>query len=235
MIAFDLSARFSDLLDRLANLGWIDWTCLGILALTFVIGLCKGLIWQTGRLSALGFAFFAAVQWGPDVGQWLAVRFGRPSFDPGPYLIGARAILFFGALFAGLALASAAARAVQKGPLKALDRIGGGAVGLAIGSALLVVAFSAALTWVPGAKSKVEHEPSYALRYSRLAVLALGDWAPPGLRRVYDIEDDPVSPAPTAVPGRALDLDEGRTAPATMPRANQIAPRNANLSRNQNR
>lgn len=193
-------------LETLAQLSWLDWTCVGILVLASVVGLCKGFVWQVGRIAALAGAVLLTVQWGPDVGGWLATRFGHGPGDPGGYLFLGRGILFVGGLAGGLVLASAAARAVSRGPLKAVDRLGGGVVGLALGSGVLIAAFAGALLFVPGASSNEDAQSSHAMRYSRQVVGMLGDWAPDGLRRVYGFSVDSKALAPRS---RALDLPRG--------------------------
>ena len=51
-----------------------DFVVLGVLGVSVVLGLIRGLLKEVLSLAAYAFAFVAAIWWGPRVADWLASR-----------------------------------------------------------------------------------------------------------------------------------------------------------------
>lgn len=132
----------------IAGVGAADWFLLAVLAVSVLLGLVRGLVFEVMALAGWVVAYFAA--------RWFAA-------DLLPYLpatlrdMGADRAVAFGALFlAALIVWSLAARLVRMllhaSPLSAIDRVGGGAFGLVRGVVLLLV-LATLLRFTPAAQS----------------------------------------------------------------------------------
>ena len=130
-------------LDGLAGLGWVDVAMLGLLLLSLVAGLWRGLIFEVLSLAGYVLAWFAAQWYAPRVADELPWEAALQSWRlPVAYML-----VFAGALMlCGLA-ARLLRRLVQASPLGPLDRLLGGGFGLLRGLlALLVASTLGALT-----------------------------------------------------------------------------------------
>jgi membrane protein required for colicin V production len=129
--------------------GWIDAVMLGVLGLSMLIGVVRGLVFEL--LSLLGWlvAWFAA-QWGaPQLSPWLPVG------TPGSALNHAAA--FVAAFVLALIVWSLAARLVRllihATPLSVLDRLLGAGFGLLRGVVLLL-ALATVVAFTPLARAQ---------------------------------------------------------------------------------
>jgi len=107
---------------------WLDIVLLIVLGLSFVFGIIKGFVRQIVGLAAVVAGFFIAAYYHP----YLARAFGR-AFASGRWsnLI-AFLLIFFGVLALG-SLVGFLLSKLMRGPLRLIDRVLGGALGLVKG------------------------------------------------------------------------------------------------------
>jgi membrane protein required for colicin V production len=120
---------------------WLDIVLLIVLAVSFVLGVLRGFIRQVVGLAAVVAGFFIAAYYHP----YLADVFGR-AFASGRWsnLI-AFLLIFFGVLALG-SLVGFLLSKLMRGPLRLIDRVFGGALGLVKGiliSGVIVMALLA--------------------------------------------------------------------------------------------
>jgi membrane protein required for colicin V production len=159
----------------LPALGWVDVSMLCLLLASMVAGLWRGLIYEVLSLSsyllalAITYTYTAQVaEWMPPEGASLAWRKVESAV-----LVFACALLVFGLL------ARLLKRLVQLSPLGLVDRLLGGAYGLARGVVALVL-ISMLVTAIP----PLAQEPDWANSYGATRLLELRQKAPPGLREL---------------------------------------------------
>ncbi len=135
-------------------LGWVDWTLLAILALSVLVGLLRGLVFELMSLVGWVVAYVVAQVYASTVAAWL------PIGAPGSALQQAAGLLltFIGVLIAWTLLARLVRLLVHATPLTLLDRTLGAGFGLLRGSLLLllvanVVAFTPAARSMPWRQS----------------------------------------------------------------------------------
>jgi membrane protein required for colicin V production len=120
----------------------LDWVLLAVLALSTLIGLWRGLVFELLSLAAWLLAWLAAQWWSPAVAQWLGTAHTAPAF----------ALTFVAALIAGGLLARLARLLVAATPLRLVDRLLGAGFGFLRGLLILLVAASL-LALTPAARS----------------------------------------------------------------------------------
>ncbi len=136
-----------------ADWGWVDWSLLAIVALSVLIGLMRGLVFEV--LSAAGWlvAYFAAQWFTP---QWSAyVPFAVPIGAPGSALNHAATFgLCFIAFLVLWGIASKLVRMVVRAVpgISAADRLMGGVFGL-VRAMVLMLAIATVVGLTPLAKS----------------------------------------------------------------------------------
>lgn len=116
----------------------LDWIFLAVLALSLLLGVLRGLVYEV--LSVLSWlAAFVLAQWAaPEVAQWLAPVMGKAP-EPLRYAAGF-ALVFIAVVFAGGLLAYATRKLVEAVGLRPADRALGGCFGLVRGVLLLLAA-----------------------------------------------------------------------------------------------
>jgi membrane protein required for colicin V production len=124
-------------------LGWIDWALLAVLAVSMIVGVLRGFVFEVLSLAGWLVAWFGA--------QWLAPELAPyvPVGVPGAGLNHAAAfvIAFIGVLIAWALMARLVRLLVRATPLSLADRVLGAGFGLVRGALLLLaVAMVAALT-----------------------------------------------------------------------------------------
>ncbi|HEX6706421.1 MAG TPA: CvpA family protein [Albitalea sp.] len=109
------------------ELGWVDWVFIGILALSIVVGLMRGLVFEV--LSLLGWvvAYFAAQWLAPEVATHLPV--GKPASALNH--AAAFACTFVVVLLVWTLLARLLRLVIQATPLSLVDRALGATFGVA--------------------------------------------------------------------------------------------------------
>lgn len=207
------AAPASGLLQDLQHLGWVDLTALSVLLVFFVIGLFKGLIWQVSRIAILLVAYVAAGRFGATVGNWLTsepAANGDPSAPAAPpettlYL--AYVAIFLVVLIALSLLAMLLQRLAHKAGLGFFDRLGGGVLGIATGSCIVLFGLFVVHMFFPGSQLAQAAESSHALRLSRRAIDMLGDEVPDELRTAITLAPLQAPPAGAGA-GGPLRLDD---------------------------
>jgi membrane protein required for colicin V production len=133
----------------IAGLSWVDWALAAVLAVSVVVGLWRGLVYEVLSLIGWVVAFVVAQAYGAVVAAWLP--FGGPAGSLGRLAAGF-ALTFLGALVVWTLLAKLVRLLISATPLSVLDRALGSLFGLVRGVVvLLAVALVVKLT--PAARS----------------------------------------------------------------------------------
>jgi len=135
-----------DFKELLNQLGWIDLGTLVILLVFFVLGLFRGLVWQLSRLLTLVVGFIVAGVWAKDLAD-LIVR-TWPKSEPFA-LYAAYFAIFLGAFLVLSVIAWLLSGLIKRLKLTAYDRLGGGAVGILTGAALVVLVLTIFYAFIP--------------------------------------------------------------------------------------
>lgn len=132
----------------LPELSWLDWSLLAVLAISVVIGLVRGFVFECLALAGWVVAWFAA-QWASPL---LAPQL--PLGAPGSALnLGAAfALAFLGALVVWTLLARLIRMLIHATPLSIPDRLLGAGFGVLRGGVLLL-ALASVVTLTPAAQS----------------------------------------------------------------------------------
>lgn len=135
-------------MPALPDLSWIDWAMLAVLALSVVVGLVRGFVFEC--LSLLGWvvAWFAAWWAAPQLAPQLPVGAAGSALN----LALALAISFVAALVAWTLLARLIRLLIHATPLSLPDRLLGGGFG-ALRGAVLLLAVAAVVAMTPAAQS----------------------------------------------------------------------------------
>lgn len=120
----------------LSGAGWVDAAMAGLLGLSLLVGVSRGLVFELLSLAGWVLAWLAAQRWSAEVAQQLPWPGALPAWrEAAGY-----AIVFVGALI-GCALAARLLRLlVRATPLAPLDRLLGAGFGLLRGLLVLLVA-----------------------------------------------------------------------------------------------
>ena len=117
-------------------MNWVDYTFIGIVVLSMLLGLWRGLVREAVSLAALVAAFLVAGLYGPAVGHWL-----DPAIDsPLARSATAHILVFVAVLIAGALLTWVVSKLVDAAGLSGFNRLLGGGFGVLRGL-LLVTAF----------------------------------------------------------------------------------------------
>lgn len=113
-----------------------DWVLLAVLALSLLVGLWRGLVFEVLSLVGWLAAFFMAQWFAPDVAHWLPL-----STASAPVRFAAAFILtFVGAVFLAGLIAALLKKLVAAVGLRPVDRVLGGLFGVVRGLVLLLAA-----------------------------------------------------------------------------------------------
>lgn len=112
----------------------LDWVFAAVLAVSFLIGAWRGLVYEV--LSVISWiAAFIVAQWlAPDAAQWLPVQRAP---EAGRYAMGF-IVVFIAVVFAGAFLAWLTTKLIEAVGLRPVDRTLGAAFGLVRGAILLM-------------------------------------------------------------------------------------------------
>jgi len=135
--------------NSLAALGWVDLTLLAVLALSVVVGLWRGLVFELMSLAGWLVAYVAAQVWSPQVAVALPVGEPGSALQQGAGF----ALTFLGVLIAWMVLARLLRLMVHATPLTLIDRMLGAGFGLLRG-AVLLLAVSTVVAFTPAARSQ---------------------------------------------------------------------------------
>jgi membrane protein required for colicin V production len=140
-------------------LGWVDVAMIGVVVLSALVGLARGITFELLSLAGWFVAYFAGRWLEPFVAAHLPIGAAGSALNRGA----AFALAFLGVLIVWSLLARGVSALIGVTPLRPLDRLLGAAFGLARGGiVLLVVATLVALT--PAARSEAwRHSAGAAL------------------------------------------------------------------------
>jgi membrane protein required for colicin V production len=132
----------------IAGFSWVDWALAGVLLLSVVIGLWRGLVYELLSLIGWVVAFVVAQTYGGAVAGWLPVG------APGSLVRMAVAVsvTFFATLVAWTLLAKLVRMMISATPLTVLDRALGAGFGFARGVLILLVV-ALVVTLTPASRS----------------------------------------------------------------------------------
>lgn len=200
----------ADVIAQLQALGFVDKTALIVLFAFFVMGLFKGLIWQVSRIGILITAYVVAGRFGHEVAEWIAGPMppalaeqqaelgGQQLWPEDTTLYLAYCVLFLAVLVALSLLTMLLKKLADKAGLGFFDRLGGGVLGVATGSCVVLALLMAIHMFFPGSRLAQAAESSHSLRLSRRAIEVLGTAVDDDLRRVLELAPlqarDPMSP-----------------------------------------
>ena len=130
------------------DLGWVDWTLIAVLALSVLLGLARGFVFEALLLGGWVAAYFAATWFAPQVGTWLPVG------APGSALnhAAAFALCFLAAILVWAVAARLIRLLIHATPLSVADRLLGAVFGLLRGG-LLLLAVATVVAYTPAAQS----------------------------------------------------------------------------------
>ncbi len=132
--------------EVLHQLGWIDFSTLVILLVFFVLGLFRGLVWQLSRLLTLVVGFLLAGIWAQDLADLLVKTW--PKSEPFA-LYAAYFAIFLGAFILLSVVAWLLSGLIKKLKLTAYDRLGGGAMGILTGAAVVILVLTVFYAFLP--------------------------------------------------------------------------------------
>ncbi|HLU37922.1 MAG TPA: CvpA family protein [Planctomycetota bacterium] len=159
--------------DLVGGLGWVDMSSLVVIALFFLLGLGKGLVWQVSRAVAVVGGYAAAARFGPSVAEQVA----------GAECTYAHVYLAYAAVFlAAFGLLSFAGRLVHGllhgAGLGIFDRLGGGLLGIGTGAAVVLGLLAAVTMFAPRTTAYAAVQESRTMALGRAALDVLGDLVP---------------------------------------------------------
>ena len=132
----------------LAEIGWVDWTLLAVLAISVVFGLVRGFIFELMSLAGWIVAWFAAQWFASELAPQLPV--GAPGSAANH--AAAFALCFIAAIVVWSLLARLIRMLLHATPLSLADRALGAGFGLLRG-AVLLLALATVVTLTPAAQS----------------------------------------------------------------------------------
>ena len=117
------------------TLSWVDWTMLGLLALSVIVGLSRGLVFELMSLVGWIVAYVLAQLFSPEVAQHIPVGERGETLN----LLIAFAVSFIVVLIVWSVLARLLRMLIRATPLTVPDRVLGGGFGLLRGVLVLLV------------------------------------------------------------------------------------------------
>ena len=188
---------YEGIAEQLQTLGWIDKTAIGVLVVFFVLGLFKGFIWQVSRVGILLVAYFVSGRFGHQVAGLLDGGSSAPpvvgpngaaqvvSTAPAETTIYiAYCVLFVVVLIALSLLTLLIKKLADKAGLGFFDRLGGGVLGVATGSCVVLFGIFVVHMFFPQSELARAAQGSHAMRISRRAIELLGPAVNDELRMV---------------------------------------------------
>jgi membrane protein required for colicin V production len=133
----------------LPTFGWVDWTLLAVLALSVVVGLWRGLVFELMSLVGWVVAYVAAQLYSAQVAPHLPIGLPGSALNLGAGF----AVTFVGVLIGWTLLARLVRLLVHATPLTLIDRTLGAAFGLVRGGVLLL-AVATLVAFTPAARSQ---------------------------------------------------------------------------------
>lgn len=135
-------------MDTLQRIGWIDAALLAVLAVSIVVGLWRGFVFEVLSLAGWIVAWFAAQWLAADAAPWLPI--GSPGSAPNH--AAAFVVVFFAILLAWSLGARLVRALLHATPLSLADRALGAGFGFLRG-AVLLLALAVVVALTPAAQS----------------------------------------------------------------------------------
>lgn len=131
-----------------AGLSWLDWTLLGVLAVSVLIGLVRGFVFECLSLAGWLVAWFAAQWASPVLAPHVPVGTAGSALNLGVAFVGA----FVAAILIWALLARLIRMLIHATPLSIPDRLLGAGFG-ALRGGVLLLALASFVTMTPAAQS----------------------------------------------------------------------------------
>ena len=162
------------------TLAWVDWTLLAVLALSVVVGLWRGLVFELMSLVGWVVAYVAAQLFSPQLAAHLPS--GMLGLPGSALSLGAGfALTFIGVLIAWSLLARLLRLLIHATPLTLVDRSLGAAFGLVRG-AVLLLALATVVAFTPAVRSQ-PWQDSQGAAWLRVALQGIKPVLPAGVAR----------------------------------------------------
>jgi membrane protein required for colicin V production len=133
---------------RLPTLGWVDWVLLAVLALSVIVGLWRGAVFEVLSLAGWLVAYLVAQLFTTQVAPHITVGDSGSALNHGVTF----AMLFVATLIIWAIAARLVRLLIHATPLKAIDRALGAAFGLLRG-AVVLLALATVVLLTPAARS----------------------------------------------------------------------------------
>lgn len=159
-------------------LGWVDWTMLGLLALSVLVGIWRGLVFELMSLAGWIVAFFVAQFLSPDVAVHIPVGERGEALNLGV----AFAVTFLLALIFWSLIARLVRLLIRATPLTLPDRVLGAGFGLLRGVLLLLVV-ATIVAFIPAAQRSAAWSQSHGAAWLNLTLRGLGPLLPNNVAR----------------------------------------------------
>ena len=166
----------------------VDWTAIAVLAVFFVLGLFRGLVWQVARIASLLLSYAAACIWGKPLAHELRGWFPDGTDESVRFYVAAM-LLFVAVMIVVSVFALLIQRLMQGTVLRFYDRVAGGVLGVATGALVCLAGFSV-LFGVMHALGSTDGnivqaaERSRSLQFGHTMLRAAADALPPEWRAV---------------------------------------------------
>ena len=156
---------------------WFDYVVIGIIAVSLLLGLWRGVVGELIALAAWLLAVFAAVEFGGQLGQMLFTGI----VDPGVRTLAGCATIFVGVLVVMALLRMAVRSLIKALGLSLSDRLLGSLFGLARGALIAMVLV--ALGGMTAAPQQAWWKQATLSAPLETAVLATKSWLPDDLAK----------------------------------------------------
>ena len=144
-----LAPAFDPMLAQLAAVAWVDWVLVAVLAVSALVGLWRGLVFEVLALAGWVAAWFGAQWLAPQLAPFLPVGKAGGAINLGA----AFALGFVGALVLWALAARLVRLLLHATPLSLPDRVLGAGFGLLRG-AVLLLALATVVAYTPAAQSQ---------------------------------------------------------------------------------
>ena len=163
------------------ELGWVDWLLSSVLALSVLVGLWRGLVFELMSLVGWVVAYMVTPLLSPRLAVYLPVGAPGSALQQGlAFVLGFVAVLVTWSLLAKLVRMG-----LHATPLTLIDRLLGAGCGLLRGSALLLV-LATLVAFTPAMRSP-DWQASHGAAWLGLALLALKPFLPTDMARHFPL------------------------------------------------
>ena len=159
-------------------LGWVDWAMLGLLLLSVLVGLWRGLVFELMSVVGWIVAYIVAQLFAADVAAHIPVGERGSAVN----LVVGFAVAFFGVLLIWSLLARLLRALIRATPLTLPDRVLGAGFGLLRGVLLLLVV-ATLIAFLPAVQRSAAWSQSQGAAWLGLALKALKPMLPPDVAR----------------------------------------------------